>query len=85
MALMIVLPIFLSKPALLVGMPVSRANFCFIFVMPNALFNENDTPGIFIEIWLISGIVFYKFYRNTHYRNGDYYDTKVQKKFSFVQ
>lgn len=48
-ALMIALPIFLSRPALLVGMPVSRANFCFIWVIPNALFNENDTPGIFIE------------------------------------
>lgn len=48
-ALMIAFPIFLSRPALLVGMPVSRANFCFIWVIPNALFNENDTPGIFIE------------------------------------
>lgn len=50
MAFMMVLPIFLSKPALLVGMPVSRANFCFIFVMPNALLSEKDTPGIFIEL-----------------------------------
>lgn len=49
-ALMIAFPIFLSSPALLVGIPVSRANFCFIWVIPNALFNENDTPGIFIEI-----------------------------------
>lgn len=49
-ALMTALPIFLSRPALLVGMPVSRANFCFIWVIPNALFNENDTPGIFIEM-----------------------------------
>ena len=47
---MIALPIFLSRPALLVGMPVSRANFCFIWVIPNALFNENDTPGIFMEM-----------------------------------
>ena len=47
---MIAFPIFLSRPALLVGMPVSRANFCFIWVIPNALFNENDTPGIFMEI-----------------------------------
>ena len=46
--LMIALPIFLSRPALLVGIPVSRANFCFIWVIPNALFNENDTPGIFM-------------------------------------
>lgn len=49
-ALMIAFPIFLSRPTLLVGLPVSRANFCFIWVIPNALFNENDTPGIFMEI-----------------------------------
>ena len=54
---MITFPIFRSRPALLVGMPVSRANFCFIWVIPNALFKENDTPGIFIEIvFLITNI-----------------------------
>ena len=57
-ALMIVLPIFLSRPALLVGMPVSRANFCFIFVMPNARLSENDTPGIsdFLAILIIETV-----------------------------
>lgn len=51
-------PIFLSKPALVVGMPVSRANFCFIFVMPNALLSENDTPGIsdFLAILIVETI-----------------------------
>lgn len=39
-------PIFLSNPCLVVGIPVSRAIFCFIFVMPNARFHENVTPGI---------------------------------------
>lgn len=42
----IILPIFRSSPTLEVGMPVSRAIFCFAWVMPNALFHENDRPGI---------------------------------------
>ena len=40
------LPIFLSKLAFDVGIPVSRANFCFACVMPNALFHEKDNPGM---------------------------------------
>ena len=41
-----ILPIFLSNPAFEVGIPVSRANFCFACVIPKARFKENDTPGI---------------------------------------
>ena len=47
-----------SRPVLLVGIPVSRANFCFIFVMPNARLSENDTPGIsdFLAILIIETV-----------------------------
>lgn len=48
MAFNTIFPNFLSKPALEVGIPVSRANFCLACVIPSALFKENDTPGIFI-------------------------------------
>ena len=48
MDLMMTLPILRSRPALVSGMPVSRAIFCFAWVIPNALFQENATPGIFI-------------------------------------
>lgn len=48
MLLIITLPIFLSSPALDVGIPVLRANCCFACVTPRALFQENDNPGIFI-------------------------------------
>lgn len=44
--LRIILPILRSKPAFEVGMPVSRANFCFACVTPNALFHEKDNPGM---------------------------------------
>lgn len=46
MALNTIFPIFLSNPALEVGIPVSRANFCLACVIPSARFKENDTPGI---------------------------------------
>ena len=46
MAFNTILPIFLSNPALEVGIPVSRANFCLACVIPSARFKENDTPGI---------------------------------------
>ena len=39
-------PIFRSNPCLEVGIPVSRAICCLIFVMPNTRFHENVTPGI---------------------------------------
>lgn len=48
MDLMIMWPILRSRPALLVGMPVLRANCCLAWVTPKALFHENDTPGIFM-------------------------------------
>jgi len=44
----ITLPIFRSRPAFDVGIPVCRANCCLACVMPRALFHENDNPGIFI-------------------------------------
>lgn len=43
---MIALPILRSTPALLIGTPVSRDIFCFICVIPNALFHEKERPGI---------------------------------------
>ena len=46
MAFNTILPIFLSNPALEVGIPVSRANFYLACVIPSARFKENDTPGI---------------------------------------
>ena len=46
MAFNTIFPIFLSNPALEVGIPVSRANFCLACVIPSARFKENETPGI---------------------------------------
>lgn len=43
---MMVLPIFLSRPAFVVGMPVLRAICCLAFVTPRARFHEKDNPGI---------------------------------------
>lgn len=43
------LPTFLSKPCLVVGMPVFRLIFCFTAVIPTALFSEKLNPGIFIS------------------------------------
>jgi len=34
------LPIFFSKPALVVGTPVSRANFCLAEVTPSVFFRR---------------------------------------------
>ena len=45
---MIAFPIFRSRPAREVGMPVLRENCCLAWVTPSALFQENDNPGIFI-------------------------------------
>ena len=47
MAFNTILPTFLSNPALEVGIPVSRANFCLACVIPSARFKENETPEIF--------------------------------------
>ena len=38
MAFNTIFPIFLSNPALEVGIPVSRANFCLACVIPSARF-----------------------------------------------
>lgn len=46
MAFNTILPTFLSNPALEVGIPVSRANFCLACVIPRARLKENETPGI---------------------------------------
>ncbi len=43
-------PIFRSNPLLVVGIPVFLANFCFAWVMPNNLFNENENPNFPISI-----------------------------------
>ena len=48
MDLMIIFPTLRSSPAFEVGMPVFRAIFCFVWVIPTARFHENDKPGIFI-------------------------------------
>ena len=47
------LPIFLSMPLLVVGMPVAFAIFLFILVMPRALFREKLSPGIPVLLLLI--------------------------------
>ena len=41
----ILVPIFLSRPPFVVGIPVDLANFCFAWVIPNSLFNENENPN----------------------------------------
>ena len=46
MAFNTILPTFLSNPALEVGIPVSRANFCLACVIPSARLKENQTPVI---------------------------------------
>lgn len=48
MPLIIAFPIFLSSPAFDVGIPVCLANCCLAWVIPSALFQENDNPGIFM-------------------------------------
>lgn len=44
------LPIFLSMPLFVVGMPVAFVNDRFKRVMPKALFNEKLKPGIFVFV-----------------------------------
>ena len=43
------LPIFLSSPLLEVGMPVFLLKFCFACVIPKALFQEKESPGILTD------------------------------------
>ena len=45
-------PIFRSMPDLVVGIPVVRAILCFNLVIPNALFREKLTPGIFVLVMI---------------------------------
>lgn len=47
----IILPNFRSMPALDVGTPVSRANFCFTCIIPKALFKENERPEILVFVF----------------------------------
>lgn len=42
-------PTLRSRPALDIGIPVFRDNFCLTRVIPIALFHENDSPGIFMH------------------------------------
>ena len=44
-----ILPILPSRPCLVVGMPVVRANFWRALVMPKARFHEKDKPGMGVE------------------------------------
>lgn len=46
--LIMIAPIFRSKPAFDVGIPTLRAICCLATVKPIARFHENVTPGIFI-------------------------------------
>jgi hypothetical protein len=41
---MTLLPIFLSKPDFVVGIPVFRANLCLADVIPSARFHEKEKP-----------------------------------------
>lgn len=47
-------PTFCSTPVLVVGIPVALVKRRFNWVIPNALFNEKLTPGIFILHILLS-------------------------------
>lgn len=46
-------PIFRSTPALVVGIPVARAIFCFACVIPKARFHEKLRPGIGVDFLFI--------------------------------
>ena len=60
------LPIFLSSPPFEVGIPVFLLKFCFACVIPKALFQEKESPGIFsdeffpILLYIIRHILFYE-------------------------
>ena len=56
-ALRIMFPIFLSKPAFEVGMPVFLAICCFACVIPNARFNEKLRPGMGVDFLLMIKIL----------------------------
>ena len=46
------LPNFRSIPLLVVGIPVVRAKCCFACVMPKALLQEKESPGIPVFVFL---------------------------------
>ena len=46
----IILPIFLSMPALDIGIPVFFEICCLAWVIPSARFHEKVNPGIFIML-----------------------------------
>ena len=46
-------PIFRSTPALVVGIPVARANFCFACEIPKARFHEKLRPGMGVDFLFI--------------------------------
>ena len=48
-------PTFLSIPFTEVGIPVSRANFCFAAVIPSALFQLKLKPYFPIMVYLYQG------------------------------
>ena len=53
----IVLPIFLSRPDLDVGMPVCLANLCLTCESPNARFHENVKPGMPVSFDLFAILI----------------------------
>lgn len=55
--IVISLPNFLSAPARVVGIPVVRAIFCFDCVIPNALFQEKESPGILVFVPFVAMIL----------------------------
>lgn len=44
-------PIFLSIPDFVVGIPVLLANFCFACAMPTNLLNEKENPKLPMTIY----------------------------------
>ena len=57
-ALIIVLPIFLSTPALDMGMPVARLVLCLACVMPNARFHEKERPEMGVDFLVMFDYLF---------------------------
>lgn len=52
-------PNFLSHPALIVRIPVLRAMLRYAFVMPSALSQEKDNPGMPVFVLLLLAISIY--------------------------
>ena len=52
------LPIFRSKPALDIGMPVVLAIRCLVCVKPKALFQEKLSPGIGVDFFVMTCLLF---------------------------